>query len=114
VATARCKTMFGHLTEFMRYFKKRYFLSPPLTEADFVSLGLRPHDKHPTPSGVPLRGAKTRWVFIPLRIPPRFLPGISGGQSEHPLTAAVLPLRARNAAVRGCSDCHGRCRIGER
>jgi hypothetical protein len=53
VATARCKTMFGHLTEFMRYFKRRYFLSPPLAEADLVSLGLKPHDAHPTPSGVP-------------------------------------------------------------
>ncbi|MDR1229879.1 MAG: hypothetical protein LBK61_00610 [Spirochaetaceae bacterium] len=27
---------------------------------------------------MPLRGAKTRWVFIPLRIIPRFLPRISG------------------------------------
>jgi hypothetical protein len=49
VTIARCKTMFGQLTEFMRYFKRHYFLSPPLTEADFVSLGLRPPDPHPTP-----------------------------------------------------------------
>jgi hypothetical protein len=45
--------MFGHLTEFMRYFKRRYFLSPPLLDADLVSLGLKPHDPHPTPSGPP-------------------------------------------------------------
>jgi hypothetical protein len=53
VATARCKTMFGHLIKVMRYFKPRYFLCPPLAEADLVSLGLKPHDPHPTPSGVP-------------------------------------------------------------
>jgi hypothetical protein len=53
VATARCKTMFGQLTKFMRYFKQHYFLSPPLAETDLISLGLKPHDKHPTPSGVP-------------------------------------------------------------
>jgi hypothetical protein len=58
VATARCKTMFGHLTEFMRYFKRRYFLCPPLAEADLVSLGLKPYDKHPTPSGVPTAQVK--------------------------------------------------------
>jgi hypothetical protein len=44
-----------------------------------------------------------------------FQPGKSaGGQPEHPIMAAVLPLRARNAAIWGCSGCHGRCRIGER
>jgi hypothetical protein len=37
----------------MRDMKRRYFLSPPLTEADLISLGLKPHDTHPTPSGVP-------------------------------------------------------------
>jgi hypothetical protein len=37
----------------MRDFKRRYFLSPPLLDSDFVSLGLRPHDSHPSPSTVP-------------------------------------------------------------
>jgi hypothetical protein len=37
----------------MRDFKRRYFLSPPLTESDFVSLGLEPHDGKPTPSHEP-------------------------------------------------------------
>jgi hypothetical protein len=53
VTIARCKTMFSHLVSFMRYFKQHYFMSPPLSEADLVSLGLKPHDPHPTPSGVP-------------------------------------------------------------
>ena len=37
----------------MRDIKKRFFFTPPLTEADFVSLGLKPHDAHPTASGAP-------------------------------------------------------------
>jgi hypothetical protein len=37
----------------MRDIKKRYFLTPPLTEADYIALGLKPHDPIPTPSGPP-------------------------------------------------------------
>jgi hypothetical protein len=53
VATAQCKEAFDALTGFMRDFKRRYFLSPPLLDSDLVSLGLKPHDIHPTPSGIP-------------------------------------------------------------
>jgi hypothetical protein len=53
VATAQCRTAFEALTDTMRDLKRRYFLSPPLTEADYVSLGLKPHDATPTPSGPP-------------------------------------------------------------
>jgi hypothetical protein len=53
VATAQCKEAFDTLSDFMRDFKRRYFLSPPLTASDFVSLGLKPHDSKPTPSGAP-------------------------------------------------------------
>jgi hypothetical protein len=53
VATARCKEAFNAMSDFMRDFKRRYFLSPPLTDADFVSLGLKPHDNTLTPSGPP-------------------------------------------------------------
>jgi hypothetical protein len=68
VATARCKTMFGHLTEFMRYFKRHYLMSPPLSEADLVSLGLKPHDKHPTPSGVPTAQVKVETYYAGLHV----------------------------------------------
>jgi hypothetical protein len=47
VATARCKAAFEALERYMRDMKRRYFLSPPLTEADIISLGLKPHDSHP-------------------------------------------------------------------
>jgi hypothetical protein len=53
VANARCQEAFDALIGCMRDFKRRYFLSPPLLESDFVSLGLKPHDAHPTPLPVP-------------------------------------------------------------
>jgi hypothetical protein len=53
VATAQCKEAFDTLTAFLRDFKRRYLLSPPLVDSDFVALGLKPHDTTPTPSGVP-------------------------------------------------------------
>jgi hypothetical protein len=37
----------------MRDIKRRYFLSPPLTEADLAALGLKKHDPVQTPSGEP-------------------------------------------------------------
>jgi hypothetical protein len=53
VATARCKEAFDMLIAFMRDFKRRYFLSPPLVDSDYVSLGLKPRDSTPTASGTP-------------------------------------------------------------
>jgi hypothetical protein len=42
VITAECKTAFGALERTLRDIKNRYFFVPPLTEADLVSLGLKP------------------------------------------------------------------------
>jgi hypothetical protein len=53
VATALCKEAFDALSNCMRDFKRRYFLSPPLLDSDYVSLGLKPRDPHPTPSPAP-------------------------------------------------------------
>jgi hypothetical protein len=53
VANARCKEAFDALSDFMRDFKRRYFLTPPLLDSDLISLGLKPHDTHPTPSPAP-------------------------------------------------------------
>jgi hypothetical protein len=53
VATAQCRAAFEALTAAMRDMKKRYFLSPPLLEPDFIALGLKPHDNTPTPSRKP-------------------------------------------------------------
>ena len=53
VATAQCKAAFEALTGKMRDFKRRYFLTPPLTDVDYIALGLKPHDGASTPSGPP-------------------------------------------------------------
>jgi hypothetical protein len=54
VATAQCKTAFEALTAKMRDSKKRYFYVPPLTDADLVSLGLKPQESQAhTPQGAP-------------------------------------------------------------
>ena len=53
VATAKCKAAFAQLKEAARDIKKRYFHVPPLVDADLVSLGLKPRDTTPTPSGTP-------------------------------------------------------------
>ena len=53
VATAQCRAAFEALTEKMRDIKRRYFLEPPLTDADIISLGLKPHDAIHTMSGTP-------------------------------------------------------------
>jgi hypothetical protein len=53
VATAQCKEAFDALTAAMRDMKRRYFLTPPLVDSDYISLGLKPHDTTPTASGTP-------------------------------------------------------------
>lgn len=50
---AQLKTSFVNLAKIMRDIKRRYFLLPPLTEADIASLGLKVNDKIPTPVGRP-------------------------------------------------------------
>jgi hypothetical protein len=51
--TAECKADFDALTAKMRFFHSHYFLQPPLTDADLVSLLLKPHDDTPTHAGSP-------------------------------------------------------------
>ena len=58
VATAQCREAFDALTARMRDIKRRYFLTPPLTDSDYIALGLKPHDAKPTPSGTPTAQAK--------------------------------------------------------
>jgi hypothetical protein len=53
VVTARCREVFGKLEAMMRDIKERYFFSPPLREADFIALGLRIADSHPSQTGKP-------------------------------------------------------------
>jgi hypothetical protein len=53
VATAQCKAAFDALAATMRDIKRRYFLSPPLDDPAYISLGLKPPDTTPTQSGTP-------------------------------------------------------------
>jgi hypothetical protein len=53
VATAQCKEAFDALIAAMRDMKRRYFLTPPLADSDYISLGLKHHDSTPTASGTP-------------------------------------------------------------
>jgi hypothetical protein len=58
VVTAQTRAAFAALTGKMRFFKNRYFVLPPLTEADIISLGLKPHDTKPTPIPPPTAQAE--------------------------------------------------------
>jgi hypothetical protein len=53
VTTAQCRAAFAALVEKMRDIKRRYFLEPPLVDADIISLGLKPRDTTHTISGTP-------------------------------------------------------------
>jgi hypothetical protein len=64
VSNARCKEAFYALTGFMRDFKRRYFLTPPLIPSDLVSLGLKPHDQHPSPSYTPTAQAAVETYLV--------------------------------------------------
>jgi hypothetical protein len=51
VTTAQCKAVFDALIAKMRFLKSHYFLTPPLTDEDYVALGVKPKDA--TPATVP-------------------------------------------------------------
>lgn len=53
VTNAACRAAFAALTGAMRSIKRRWLQSPPLTEEDLLSLGLKARDKKPTPAGAP-------------------------------------------------------------
>jgi hypothetical protein len=53
VAAAQCREAFKSLIAYMRRLKKRAFLTPPLIDSDYASLGLSPPDKIPTPIPAP-------------------------------------------------------------
>jgi hypothetical protein len=58
VITAQCKAAFEALTDKIRFFKNRYFVSPPLIDADYLSLQLKPKDTKPTPIPPPIAQAE--------------------------------------------------------
>jgi hypothetical protein len=55
---AELRAAINEMVACMRDIKKRYFYSPPLTEADFLRLGLKPKDVEPTSVPAPAGQAK--------------------------------------------------------
>ena len=53
VTNAQLKIDFERLTAVMRDIKKRYIYNPPLTDADFAAMELKPKDVTPTPVAPP-------------------------------------------------------------
>jgi len=53
VTNQMMRTAFGDLTDHMRDLRRRHFFMPPLTEAEWVSLGMRLPDTTPTHIGPP-------------------------------------------------------------
>jgi len=53
VINQQVRTAFGALTDHMRDIKRRFFFMPPLTEPEWISLGLDLPDTNPTNIGAP-------------------------------------------------------------
>jgi hypothetical protein len=58
VIIAHCKAAFATLAVKMRFVKSRYFLDPPLSDADFIALGLKPKNRTPAPIPPPVTQAE--------------------------------------------------------
>jgi hypothetical protein len=64
VIDEQCREAFTALVGKMRFFKAHYFLVPPLDNAALVSLGLTPHDSHPTPTGTPTTEVTVEFFLV--------------------------------------------------
>ena len=64
ISTIRLKTAFKELVAVMRDIKKRYFYNPPLTNADIISLGLKPRDNTPTAVPAPTGQATANVIYL--------------------------------------------------
>jgi hypothetical protein len=85
VTVAECKAAFNALKAFMRDFKRRYFIKPPLTDADFISLGLRPPSSTRTPVTPPKDGPE--FSIVPMgrgAIGILYWDGMSGKRGSKP------------------------------
>jgi hypothetical protein len=86
VITAECKAAFDALIAKMRYIKSHYFLTPPLTEADLVSLELKPKDTTHTPVPAPVNqpGIEiTKWAPHTLGFRRFTATDLGGGESDY-------------------------------
>ena len=63
IRNTKTKDAFDELTAMMRDIKRRYFLSPPLVNGDYVALGLKPKDETPTHIAAPVLPAEAELLF---------------------------------------------------
>jgi hypothetical protein len=61
--TAQCQTAFTALEQGMRNTKNRCFFSPPLSDGNLISLGLKPRDTVKTPVPIPTAEAEADITF---------------------------------------------------
>jgi hypothetical protein len=80
VITAQCKAAFDALAEKMRFIKNHYFLEPPLTDSDLISLELKPRDAIRTPVPPPTEQAEADILRPGVHLLELVLRIIGGGQ----------------------------------
>jgi hypothetical protein len=86
VITAQCKEVFDVLIAKMRFIKSRYFLQPPLSNADFTLLQLTPHDSVKTAVPIPVDHAGieiTKWALHSLGFRYFVATDMGGHDSNH-------------------------------
>lgn len=86
VSTAECKIAFDALEAAMRDMKKRYFLKPPLTDADLADLGLPFGDDINSPVPIPVDhpGLEiTKWALHQLKFKHFIVTDNGGARSNH-------------------------------
>ncbi|WP_162510704.1 hypothetical protein [Treponema endosymbiont of Eucomonympha sp.] len=82
VIVAECKAEFEALASKMRFVKNRYFLSPPLTAADFISLWLHPKDTTRTPVPAPESQAEADITLPGVHLLTLHLKAVSGSPPD--------------------------------
>ncbi|MDR0457294.1 MAG: DUF883 domain-containing protein [Treponema sp.] len=63
VLNARVREAFAALTRYMRLMRERKFFTPPMTEGDWLKLGMRPRDRIPTPVPPPTAQVEGNLAF---------------------------------------------------
>jgi hypothetical protein len=88
VTTAECKTAFEAMVADMRDIKKRWFIKPPLTDADFASLLLDPPDGVRTSVGTPKAVAEADVSRPSVHVLELFIKAVAGSPVDPPGTDA--------------------------
>jgi hypothetical protein len=83
VINAECKEQFDGLIALMRNMKNRKFFSPPLSDPDFISLGLKPHDTIKTPIADPTGQAEADVTYPGPHLLMLHLKALSGTAVDH-------------------------------